>query len=429
VGLPIEFENGKTLADIAAIINNPETTVNASHISFAGEVFNEFVSIRSTSKLFSLATAQDVYDRVGFHNTGAKQTKGLIVMSLDDGTGLTDLDTNNDAIVVVINGSSEEQSHTVATASGFELHDVQQNSVDTTVQGASFSEGSGEGTFTVPALTTAVFVKPQMDEQGSGLDAGITRDAPDEAPYGNTDIYLNATNGFDAADMFSYEGNGIYKLDTVIAAGEQSFTISSEDGTEVNLGFADVTIGGNSVEVTNDNGSFVINVDAEGSFTFALDASSEVPVLTISSVSLTVNCSALVDSTDDIPFAIAGDGELYVKGDHSAWSADEAYRLHYKGNNTYQAVAEFDGAMQFKLASSDGSWTTQLWAQAADSVAINDSNLALGVTYSVSYEDAGTDNNKTTLAAGTYSFLLRLNEANPNKGSDVGTMIIQQCSE
>jgi pullulanase len=429
VGLPIEFENGKTLADIAAIINNPETTVNASHISFAGEVFNEFVSIRSSSKLFSLATAQDVYERVGFHNTGAKQTKGLIVMSLDDGTGLTDLDTNYDAIVVVINGSGEEQSHTVATASGFELHSVQQNSVDTTVQGASFSEGTDEGTFTVPALTTAVFVKAQMGEQGTGLDAGVTRDKPDEAPYGNTDIYLNTTSGFDTADMFSYAGNGVYNLDTVLAAGEQSFTITSEDGVEVNVGFADAIIGGNSVEVTNDNGSFVINVDAEGSFTFTLDASGEVPVLIISSVSLTVNCSALVDSTDAIPFTIAGDGELYVKGDHSGWSADEAYRLHYKGNNTYQAIAEFDGSMQFKLASSDGSWTTQLWAQAADSVAINDSNLALGVTYSVSYEDAGTDNNKTTLAAGTYSFLLRLNEANPSKGSDVGSMIIQQCSE
>jgi pullulanase len=403
--------------------------VNASHISFAGDVFNEFVSIRSSSKLFSLATAQDVYDRVGFHNTGAKQTKGLIVMSLDDGSGLTDLDANYDAIVVVINGSGEEQSHTVATASGFELHSVQQNSVDTTVQGASFSEGTDEGTFTVPALTTAVFVKPQVGEQGSGLDAGVTRDKPDEAPYGNTDIYLNATSGFDTEDKFSYAGNGVYELDTMFAAGEQSFTITSEDGSEVNLGFADVSIGGNSVQVTNDNGNFVINVDAEGSFTFTLDASSEVPVLTISSVSLTVNCSSLVDSTDPTPFAIAGTGGLYVRGDHSDWAAEDEYQLHYKGDNTYQAVAEFDGAMAFKLASNDGSWTTQLWAQAADSAAINDSNLALGVTYSVSYEDAGTDNNKTTLAAGSYSFLLTLNEANPSKGSDVGTMIIQQCSE
>jgi pullulanase len=350
-------------------------------------------------------------------------------MSLDDGTGLADLDANNDAIVVVINGSSEEQSHTVATANGFELHSIQQNSVDTTVQGASFTQGTDEGTFTVPPLTTAVFVKPQIGSQGSGLAAGVTRDAPDVAPYENTDIYLNASNDFDDANKFSYAGNDIYKLDTVLAAGEQSFTISSEDGTEVNLGFGDVTIGGNSVEVTNDNGSFVINVEAEGSFTITLDASSDVPLLTISSVSLTVNCSALVDSTDPTPFAVAGTGGLYVRGDHSGWAAEEEYALNYKGDNTYQAVAEFDGAMQFKLASDDEKWTTQLWTPAADSADINDSNLALGVTYSVSYENAGEANNKTTLEAGTYSFLLTLNEANPSKGSDVGTMIIQQCSE
>ena len=165
VGLPIEFQNDSNpdaLDDVLAIINNPETAVNASHISFAGEVFSEFLSIRSSSKLFSLATAEDVYARVGFHNTGLRQTKGLIVMSLDDGTGLADLDANNDAIVVVINGSSEAQSHTVATANGFELHSVQQNSVDTIVQGASFTQGTDEGTFTVPPLTTAVFVKPQI---------------------------------------------------------------------------------------------------------------------------------------------------------------------------------------------------------------------------------------------------------------------------
>ena len=226
-------------------------------------------------------------------------------MSLDDGTDLADLDANNDAIVVVINGSGEEQSHTVATASGFELHSVQQNSVDTTVQGASFSEGTDEGTFTVPALTTAVFVKPQAGAQGSGLAAGVTRDKPDEAPYGDTELYLNAADGFDADNSFSYAGNGVYTLDTELAAGVQRFTISSEDGLEVNLGFGDVTIGGNSVEVTNDNGSFVLNVEAEGSFTFTLDASSDMPVLTISSVSLTVNCSALVDSTDPTPFAVA----------------------------------------------------------------------------------------------------------------------------
>jgi pullulanase len=437
VGLPIEIDDGKTVADVSAIIANAETAVQANHIEFASQVFNEFLAIRAGSKLFRLATAQEVDDRVGFHNTGTNQTKGLIVMSLDDGTGhspaLADIDPNNDAIVVVINGSASEQSHTVATATGFELHSIQQTSADSAVQIASFSAGVSEGTFTVPALTTAIFVKPQGVNQGAGLAAGVTRDAPDIAPYGNNAIYVRGSmnndgaDGFTAADTFTYTGNDIYTLETTLTAGVQTFTITTIDSVAVDLGFSDVSISQSSVVVADNAGNMDITVDNEGSFTFALDASGTTPVLTISSVSPTVDCTALTDSADAVPFNVAGDGELYVKGDHSGWSAQEAYRLHYKGNNVYQAVADFDGLMNFKLASSDGSWTTQLWAQGEGSTDINGADLALGITYPVAYNNAGTDNNAATLATGTYSFLLTLNEANPAQGPNVGSLIIQQC--
>ena len=433
VGLPVEIDDGKSVDDVSVIIANAETQVQPSHIAFAGDVFKELLSIRSASSLFSLTTAQDVYERVGFHNTGTNQTKGLIVMSIDDGVGLTDIDANNDAIVVVINGTDSEHSHTVPTATGFELHSVQQNSVDNIVQTASFNVGANDGTFTVPALTTAVFVKPQGTNQGAGLSAGATRDAPDIAPYGNNTIYLRGSmnndgnDGFTADDTFIYDGNGIYSLATSLTAGAHSFTITSINSAAVDLGFSDVSIGASSIAVTNNSGSMDFTADANGNFTFTLDASNATPVLTISSVSPTIDCNALPDSADPVPFSIAGDGELYVKGDHSGWNAEEAYRLHYKGNNVYQAVANFDGAMQFKLASSDGNWETQLWAQADGSSDINRSDLALGVTYPVAYQNAGTDNNQTTLAAGSYSFLLTLNEANPAQGANVGSVVIQQC--
>jgi len=433
VGLPIEIDDGKSVDDVLAIIGNAETAVQANHIAFASDVFNEFLTIRTSSKLFRLATAEDVYARVGFHNTGPSQTKGLIVMSLDDGTGLVDIDANNDAIVVVINGTTSEQSYTVATAAGFELHSVQQTSADTRVQTANFSAGVSDGTFTVPALSTAVFVKPQGANQGAGLSAGITRDAPDIAPYGTNAIYVRGSmnndgiDGFAAQDTFTYAGNGIYSLDTTLTAGVQTFTITSADSVAVDIGFSDVSISPSSVDVVDNAGSMDITVDTDGSFTFTLDASGSTPLLTISSVSPTVDCSALTDSADAVPFMIAGDGELYVKGDHSGWGAEEAYQLHYKGNNVYQAVADFDGLMNFKLASSDGNWATQLWAQAEGGTEINGSELALGVSYPVAYNNAGTDNNTTTLAAGTYSFLLTLNEANPAQGANVGSMIIQQC--
>ena len=234
-------------------------------------------------------------------------------------------------------------------------------------------------------------------------------------------------DGFTAEDTFTYEGNGGYSLTTTLTAGVQTFTITSINSVAVDLGFSDVSIGASSIAVINNAGSMDFTAAAEGSFTFTLDASSVTPVLTISSVTPTLDCSALADSTDAIPFTIAGDGQLYVKGDHSGWDAEEAYRLHYKGNNVYQAVADFDGAMQFKLASSDGSWETQLWAQADGSSEINGADLALGITYPVAYNNAGTDNNHATVAAGSYSFLLTLNEANPAQGANVGSLIIQQC--
>lgn len=436
-GLPLAQDNQSKWTEMANIIANSETQVQMNDIEFASDAFKEFLAIRHSSKLFRLTTAQDVYDRVGFHNTGPSQAQGLLVMSIDDGTGhspqLTDLDANHDAIVVMINGSSNEQSHTIATAAGFELHSVQQASVDNTVQTASFTAGLSDGTFTVPALTTAVFVKPQGASQGVGLSAAITRDAPDVPPFGNTVVYLRGSmnnwgnDGLTEADTFTYEENDIYSLEFNLTAGQQTFKFADADWASVILGFNEVTLGAGSIAITNDNGNMVFTADSDGLYKFTLDASDEIPILTITNLAPTFDCNALIDSTDAIPFTIAGGGQLYVRGDHSGWNAEEAFRMHYKGENKYQAVAEFEGDMQFKLASDDGSWETQLWAQAADSLDINSENLDIGVSYDVAYNGVGTNNNVATLEAGTYSFLLILNEANPAQGSDVGTLIIQQC--
>jgi pullulanase len=433
VGLPLAQDNQDAWSTISEIIENSETAVQTDDIVFASEIFQELLAVRTSSPLFKLTTAQAVYDRVGFHNTGANQTKGLLVMSIDDGAGFIDLDENNDAIVVVINGTTIEQSYTVPTASSFELNAIQQASSDSIVQLSSFTADANSGTFIVPALTTAVFVKPQGDGQGIGLSAGITRDAPDIAPFGTNTIYLRGSmnndglDGFTAEDSFSYDENGVYSIDYALSSGEHTFTITSEDGVTVDLGFIDIDVAASPVVINNNNGSLSFTADNSGSYSFILDASSETPVLTISGKVPTVDCAALPDSTDDIPFNIAGSGQLYVKGDHSGWGADDTYRLHYKGNNTYQAVADFDGDMQFKLASDDDNWETQLWAQADGSTDINSEDLIVGINYPVAYQSSGTDNNQTNLPAGKYSFMLTLNEANPHQGTNVGSFIIQEC--
>lgn len=433
IGLPLAQDNQGQWSAIGNLITNSETQPNMSHIALSASVFKDFIAIRQSSKLFRLTTAQDIIERLGFHNTGSNQTQGLIVMSLDDGVGLTDIDPAIDAIVVVINGTNIQQSHTILTASGFELHPVQQASADNSIRTAEFSQGANNGTFTVPALSTAVFVKAQQGSQGSGLAADVTLNQPDVAPYGDTQIYLQGNmnnfgdDGLTQAERFTYDGLGIYSLDYILSAGEHVLKIASDDYSLVNLGFSDVQFTSNSLTATSDSeGNIQFTTDSESSYNFQLDAAQSPPALTISNVMPSVNCSALADSSQAIPFDISGGGQLYVRGSHSGWGPDEDYRMHYKGENRYQAVAEFSGDFQFKLASDDGSWTTQLWVQAEDGN-INAEDLAVGVSYPVAYENAGESNNQTTLTAGSYSFLLTLEQANPAKSTNVGSLIIQRC--
>lgn len=433
VGLPLAQDNQGQWNVMSNLIANANTQVTPSHIGLSAAVFADALAIRKSSKLFRLTTAQDISARVGFHNTGTGQTQGLIVMSLDDGSGLVDLDPNNDAVVVVVNGTDSQQSHTILTASDFELHQVQQMSADDIVAGASFTQDLTSGTFIVPALTTAVFVKPQGGTQGQGLAADVTLNQPDVAPYGNTAIYLRGSmnnfgdDGLTDMDLFSYDGNGIYSIDYQLTAGTQTLKIANNDYSLVNLGFADIQFASNSIAASSDgDGNISFEAAMTGNYSFQLDATQSPAELSINNVSPTVNCSALEDSNDAIPFNITGGGELYVRGSHSGWGPDETYRLHYKGENRYQAVAEFSGDFQFKLASDDGSWTTQLWVQGEDNNIFAE-DLAVGVSYLVAFDNAGESNNQTTLTAGTYSILLTLNEANPAKGNNVGSLIIQEC--
>jgi pullulanase len=165
VGLPREDKDGDNYTVIKEVIADSEAQPSTEQIKLAASQFQELLEIRISSPLFNLETAADVMARVDFHNTGVDQVSGVVVMSIDDGTGLVNLDSNYDAVVVVINATTEDKSMPVQGSSGFTLHAVQQASADDVVKTALFAER----VFTVPALTTAVFVKMQGKTQGEGL--------------------------------------------------------------------------------------------------------------------------------------------------------------------------------------------------------------------------------------------------------------------
>jgi hypothetical protein len=94
-------------------------------------------------------------DSVSFLNTGPEQIPGLIVMRLVD---VDETDPNYREILVFFNASPDTVSFNDSTwiNSGFTLHPVLVNSADPIASRAAFNQSAG--TFSIPPLTTSVFV-------------------------------------------------------------------------------------------------------------------------------------------------------------------------------------------------------------------------------------------------------------------------------
>jgi pullulanase/glycogen debranching enzyme len=156
VGLPRQDKDGDNWGLIQEILTNADINVQQENIMFAKDVFAEFLSIRDSSPLFGLETLAEVQDRVSFLNQG-NDPQGVIVMRLMDMACGSHVDAMNEGIMVVFNPTLSSIDFAVDGAAEYQLHPVQAASVDTTAQTASFAGG----TFTVPAQTTGVFVKPR----------------------------------------------------------------------------------------------------------------------------------------------------------------------------------------------------------------------------------------------------------------------------
>ncbi|WP_163937425.1 pullulanase-type alpha-1,6-glucosidase [Paraferrimonas sp. SM1919] len=351
IGLPLAQDNQEKYAYMHTMNSNPYAKVGYAEIDFASNVFNELLSIRSQSPLLRLTTAQDIIDRVGFHNIGKNQTHGLIVMSIDDGADLADLDANLDAMVVVVNATANEQSHTVATAAGFELHATQQMSFDATVQSSSFSrdEDNDNGTFSVPAYTTAVFVKPQGLAQGYGLAADVTAGAPDVVPYGSTGVYLkgNLPEGVWNENIeFSYIGGGIYQVITQFNVGDNEFKFASADWSTVDFGGGSVSNFGEGDVVTMAPGGANLFFNAAKAGRYVVNVNAIDPAAPTISVYF-----------EDL----YADTTVYLKGDMNGWSNDINYALVHHVNGVYSTKASLTAGQTYQFKFADADWGPVNW--------------------------------------------------------------------
>jgi pullulanase len=156
IGLPIEGSSNWEI--YKPLLANAALKPNADDISMASAVFDEFLQIRKSSNLFRLQTADQVMRRLTFLNNGSDAVPGLIVMRIQD---TDNLDPTYSEVLVLVNANHKpiEFSDNSLAEISYKLHPVQQASVDAALQDTEYDPSNGS--FTIPAITTAVYVVEQ----------------------------------------------------------------------------------------------------------------------------------------------------------------------------------------------------------------------------------------------------------------------------
>ena len=211
-GLPIKSKNGAAWDHMRPLLENPDLKPTPEQIGTSSEIAMDFLRVRSSSRLFTLGSAELINQKVTFPNSGSEAVDGTIMMLINDEAGAgTDVDPALDGALVVFNATDKQLTQSVDGLAGrvFKLHDAQATGADSVVKEASFSAKTG--VVTVPARTVAVFtqaagerVEPgPVAEDGTWMRAADGRwwlRYPDGTYPANERIELGGvTYAFDAA--------------------------------------------------------------------------------------------------------------------------------------------------------------------------------------------------------------------------------------
>lgn len=155
-GLPPERDNRDKYPYMQPLLADPALNPQPAQIAVARERAEELLEIRKSTPLFHLADAHLIQQKLSFPTSGPEQTPGVIVMQLDDTAGI-DVDPELKGLVVVFNASDETTTQTIPETVGtsYTLHPLQTSASDPIVKAAAHHMGNGS--FTVPARTVAVF--------------------------------------------------------------------------------------------------------------------------------------------------------------------------------------------------------------------------------------------------------------------------------
>ena len=163
-GLPVKSKNGAAWDHMRPLLENPDLKPSPEQIDTSSEIAMDFLRVRSSSRLFTLGSADLIRSKVTFPNSGEGAVDGTIVMLINDEAGAgSDVDAALDGALVVFNATDKTMTTAVDGLAGrvFKLHEAQAHGSDAVVKDSSFDAKTGS--VTVPARTVAVFTQAAGD--------------------------------------------------------------------------------------------------------------------------------------------------------------------------------------------------------------------------------------------------------------------------
>ena len=227
-GLPVKSKNGAAWDHMRPLLENPDLKPSPEQIDTSSEIAMDFLRVRSSSRLFTLGSADLIRSKVSFPNSGEGAVDGTIVMLINDEAGAgSDVDAALDGALVVFNATDKTMTTAVDGLAGrvFKLHEAQANGSDAVVKDASFDAKTGS--VTVPARTVAVFTQAAGDRIDPNANPAPDPETAQWVASGDGRWWLRYADGSYPAGERVVRGGVTYSFD---ASGWMKTGWQLEDG-------------------------------------------------------------------------------------------------------------------------------------------------------------------------------------------------------
>jgi pullulanase-type alpha-1,6-glucosidase len=168
-GLPPAQDNREDWPLMRPLLRNAAIAPSPADIAFTRDAFLDLLRIRASTTLLRLRTAEDIAQRLRFHNTGPGQNPHVVVGEID-GSGYPG--ANFGAVMVLVNVSPEAQTVQTPPGRDWVLHPVHRapDAADPWPYDTRYD--SDTGLIDLPPRTAVVVVEPAENDSAAGAHLG-----------------------------------------------------------------------------------------------------------------------------------------------------------------------------------------------------------------------------------------------------------------